>query len=114
MLGVVSLSFEVVADIILLETNNLKLVTQISALRPRAYICVFSDAPHVKNLSAIMFGVYTFPRRMIDNQEEFIGKVGHRFVPSNRTDLTLLKIETDNEGRVSNHRVSYYKNYKRQ
>lgn len=42
-LGVVSLSFEITADIIFLESNNIALVNRLSSLRPRAYICIFTD-----------------------------------------------------------------------
>ena len=60
-LGAIALSFELTADIIFIQTENIKLIGELSALRPRAYICVFSDNPVVKNLTAIMFGVYAFP-----------------------------------------------------
>ncbi len=63
-LGVVSLSFEITADLIFLETDNIKLINRLSCLRPRAYICIFSDQPNVKNLTAINFGVYCFPKSL--------------------------------------------------
>ena len=42
-LGAISLSFEITADLIFIETNNIRLINRLSSLRPRAHICVFSD-----------------------------------------------------------------------
>jgi pyruvate kinase len=83
-LGVISLSFEITADLIFLETSNVKLINRLSCLRPRAYICIFTDKPHVKNLTAINFGVYCYPRALAKNPEEFIHTVGAGFVTNNR------------------------------
>lgn len=105
-LGVVSLSFEITADLIFLETNNVKLINRLSCLRPRAYICIFTDQPHVKHLTAINFGVYCFPHAMAKNPEEFISTVGAGFVVNNRPEVTILHVETDNKGEIVNHRVN--------
>jgi len=91
-IGAVSLSFEVTADIIFLETDNVKLINSIACLRPRAYICVFTDTPRVKSLTAINFGVYCFPRSMSKNPEEFVGTVGQGFVVGNRQLVTILHL----------------------
>lgn len=64
-LGAVALSFELTADLIFVETDSIKFINQISSLRPRAYICVFTDNPVVKSLTALNFGVYCFPRHLI-------------------------------------------------
>lgn len=105
-LGVVSHSFEITADLIFLETDNVKLVNRLSCLRPRAYICIFTDQPHVKNLTAINFGVYCFPKSLVKNPEEFIGTVGAGFVVHNRPEVTILHVETDSKGQIVNHRVN--------
>ena len=104
-MGAVALSFEVTADLIFLETDNIKLISRISSLRPRAYLCIFTDAPHVKNLTALNFGVYCFPKRFAKEPEEFIGEVGAGFVVSNRPEVTILHLETDHDGRIDNHRI---------
>jgi len=62
----------------------MKLINQLSTLRPRAYICVFTDNPRVKSLTAIYFGVYTFPVSFIKNPDEFIGTFGSQFIPRDR------------------------------
>ena len=79
-----ALSFELTADLIFVETDNLKFLNQLSALRPRAYICVFTDNPVVKNLTAINFGVYCFPKNMIKYPDEFVGTLGKDFIPLSR------------------------------
>lgn len=103
--GAVSLSFELAADLIFLETNNIKLINRISSLRPRAYLCIFTDDINVKNLTTCNFGVYTFPRSFAKNPEEFIGTIGKGFVTSNRPEVTILHLETDASGRITDHRV---------
>lgn len=67
-LGAISLSFEITADLIFLETENIQLINRLSSLRPRAYICVFTDNPTVKRLTAINFGVYCFPKQYAKNE----------------------------------------------
>jgi len=104
-MGAISLSFEITADLIFLETNNIKLINRLSSLRPRAYLCIFTDYPYVKNLTAINFGVYCFPRSMVKHYEEFIATVGSGFVVGNRPEVTILHLETNNRGDVVNHRV---------
>ena len=54
-------------DLIFIETNDIRLINRLACLRPRAYICVFSDDPSVKRLTALNFGVYTFPVKYIKN-----------------------------------------------
>lgn len=104
-MGAISLSFEITADIIFLETNNIKLINRLSSLRPRAYICIFTDFNYVKNLTAINFGVYCFPRKYVKSYEEFIATVGSGFVNINRPEVTILHLETNDEGKIINHRV---------
>jgi pyruvate kinase len=91
-LGAISLSFEITADLIFLETDNVKLINRLSSLRPRAYICIFTDEPYVKNLTAINFGVYCFPKAMARNPEEFVGTVGVNFIVNNRPEVTILHL----------------------
>lgn len=54
-------------DLIFLETNDLKLINRLACLRPRAYLCVFSDDPKVKCLTALNFGVYVYPKGSYKN-----------------------------------------------
>ena len=83
-LGAVSLSFEMKADLIFIETDNVRLINQISSLRPRAYICIFSDNPSIKRQTAINFGVYCFPRSFKKNPDEFVGTFSKEFIPRSR------------------------------
>lgn len=83
--GAISLSFENDADLIFIETEDLKLINQLSSLRPSAYICVFSDNPRVKNLTALNFGVYCFPRNFLGNPEQFIGTFGSQFISQSKS-----------------------------
>ena len=91
-LGAVSLAFEMKADLIFIETENLKMINQLSALRPRAYICVFSDTPRVKNLTALNFGVYCFPRSFKKNPDEFVGTFSKEFIPQSRPEACILHL----------------------
>lgn len=102
-IGVVSLSFEITADLLFLETDSVKLINRISSLRPRAYLCVFSDNPSVKNLTAINFGVYTFPRHFIKNPEEFVNTIGRGFVKQGKA--LILQLETNDKEEIVNHKV---------
>lgn len=86
------MSFELTADLIFLETENLKLINELSSLRPRAYICVFTDNPMVKNLTAVNFGVYVFPKRFIGNIDEFVNTLGAQFIPINRPEPLVLHL----------------------
>lgn len=104
-MGAISLSFEITADLIFLETNNIKLINRLSSLRPRAHICIFTDYPYVKNLTAINFGVYCFPRTLVKSYEQFIATVGAGFVVGNRPEVTILHLETNDKGEIVNHRV---------
>jgi hypothetical protein len=81
------------------------LINRLSSLRPRAYICIFTDYNYVKNLTAINFGVYCFPRKYVKNYEEFIATVGSGFVNINRPEVTILHLETNDDGKIINHRV---------
>jgi len=58
-----------IVDLIFIETSDLRLINRLACLRPRAYICVFSDDPTVKKLTALNFGVYSFPVQMMKNPE---------------------------------------------
>ena len=104
-MGAISLSFEITADLIFLETNNVKLINRLSSLRPRAYICIFTDYPYVKNLTAINFGVYCFPRALVKDYEAFVKTVGAGFVVGNRPEVTILHLETSSKGEIVSHRV---------
>jgi pyruvate kinase len=75
-----------------LETDDVKFINQLSSLRPRAYICVFTDNPVVKRLTAINFGVYCFPREFIKNPDQFINTVGAQFVPKSRPEAVVLRL----------------------
>jgi hypothetical protein len=59
----------------------------------------------VKNLTAINFGVYCFPRAMAKDYGQFIGTVGKEFVAGNRPEVTILHLETNSHGAIVNHRV---------
>jgi pyruvate kinase len=102
-LGAVALSFELVVDLIFIQTNDIRLVNRLSSLRPRAYICVFSDDPVVKRLTALNFGVYSFPTNMMKNPEEFMGTVGKDLVLNGRAKILLL--ETDNRNKFVSYKV---------
>jgi pyruvate kinase len=84
------LSFELVVDLIFIETNDIKLINRLACLRPRAYICVFSDDPSVKRLTALNFGVYTFPTKLMKNPEEFVGTVGKDLVFNGKAKILKL------------------------
>ena len=92
-----------IVDLIFIETNDLRLINRLACLRPRAYICVFSDDPSVKKLTALNFGVYTFPVQMMKNPEEFIGTAGSDLVHNGRA--KILKLETDSKSKFVSYKV---------
>ncbi len=102
-MGAIALSFELIIDLIFIETNDLRMVNRLASLRPRAYICVFSDDPSVKRLTALNFGVYAFPVQMMKNPEEFVGTVGSDLVVNGRA--KILKLETDARGKFVSYKV---------
>jgi pyruvate kinase len=102
-LGAIALSFELIVDLIFIETNDLKMVNRLACLRPRAYICVFSDDPTVKKLTALNFGVYAFPAHFIKNPEQFMGTVGSDLVHNGRA--KILKLETDARNKFVSYKV---------
>ena len=61
-IGIVSMSFELKCSFIFVLTDNIGLINRISNLRPKAYICVFTDSAVTKNATSLNFGVYCFPR----------------------------------------------------
>ncbi len=92
-----------IVDLIFIETNDIRLINRLACLRPRAYICVFSDDPSVKKLTALNFGVYAFPLQMMKNPEEFVGTVGSDLVHNGRA--KILKLETDARNRFISYKV---------
>ena len=79
-----------------------------SSLRPKAYICVFSDNPRVKKLTAVNFGVYVFPRSFKKDPETFIGTFGSRFINENKSEACILHLETNKESRIVSHQLTYH------
>lgn len=102
-MGAIALSFELVVDLIFIQTNDLRLINRLACLRPRAYICVFSDDPSVKKLTALNFGVYAFPVQMMKNPEEFVATVGSDLVFGGRA--KILKLETDSRGKFVSYNI---------
>lgn len=85
-------------DLIFITTDNISLINRISALRPKAYICVFSDLPTMKNLTALNFGVYCFNRQYENKSEEFISTFGQLFGIGKKAHI--LHLETNSKGHV--------------
>ena len=108
--GAVGLSFDANADLIFIETEDLKLINRLSSLRPKAYICVFTENPRVKNLTALNFGVYCFPKSFKENPENFIGTFGSQFIAAGKKEACILHLETNKDNNIVNHRVSHHKN----
>ena len=108
-LGAIAHSFELKADILFIETDNIKLISQISTLRPRAYICIFTDNPKVKSLTAILFGVYCFPQTFIKNPDEFIATFGFQFIPRGRPEACILHLDLDKYSNITAHRITHHK-----
>ncbi len=92
-----------IVDLIFIESNDVKLINRLASLRPRAYICVFSDDPVVKRLTALNFGVYTFPVSLIKNPEEFIATAGSDLIMNGRA--KILKLETDDRNKFVSYKV---------
>lgn len=80
-----------------------------SSLRPRAYICVFSDNPTIKKLTAINFGVYCFPRSFSNNADEFVSTLGTQFIPRSRPEACIMHLELEKDSKIVNHRISRHK-----
>jgi hypothetical protein len=92
------MSFELGCDLIMLQTDNFKLINRISSLRPRAYICVFSDDPRMKNATALNFGVYCFPKKFESKLSLFLTDHGAGF---GLKKATALHISTSLNGHIT-------------
>ena len=108
MLGAIALCFELTADLIFLHTDDVQFIQRLSSLRPRAYICVFTDNPTVKRQTAVNFGVYCFPRELMKNPDRFVGTLGDQFIPRSRPEAVILHLETDSRSRIVNHKVTHH------
>jgi len=82
----------------MLQTDNFSLINRISALRPRAYICVFSDDPKMKNGTALNFGVYCFPKKFESKLNMFLNDHGSKF---GLKKATALHISTNLNGHIT-------------
>lgn len=96
------MSFELNCDLIMIQTDSFSLVNRISSLRPKAYICVFSDDPKMKHGTALNFGVYCFPKRFESKLGEFLADHGQKF---HLKKATALHIATNTEGKIQ--KLSY-------
>lgn len=66
------MAFELDCHFIFIQTDCVKLIGKISALRPRAFIIVFTDKPEVKGAVAIRFGVYCYKTVESGNAHAFL------------------------------------------
>jgi pyruvate kinase len=81
----------------MIQTDSFSLINRISALRPKAYICVFSDDPKMKHGTALNFGVYCFPKKFDGKLSEFLTDHGSRFLLKK---ATAIHISTDTKGSI--------------
>ncbi len=93
-IGAIGISFRLHADLIFIATDNVKLLNKLSSLRPSAYICVFTDNPTVKKLTAINFGVYCFPSQARLNPAEFAKTFGKELVIGEDL-ITILELSVN-------------------
>ena len=96
------MAFELDCDLIMLQTDSFSLINRISSLRPKAYICVFSDDLRMKHGTALNFGVYCFPRKFESKLSAFLADHGQRF---GLKKATALHIATNTQGQIQ--RLSY-------
>lgn len=96
-----ALAFELDCQFIFIISDNFKLIGKISALRPRAYIIVFTDNPQVKGAVAIRFGVYCYLKGDDINPENFLRGHGHKYGYTFNDTIRILQIEAEGEKIVS-------------
>lgn len=82
-------------------TDNVKLISKISALRPRAYIIVFTDKPEIKGAIAIRFGCYCYRRDEFKTPDDFLKGRGFKYGYNETDPVRILEIEADGEKIVS-------------
>jgi pyruvate kinase len=78
-------------------TDNIKLIGKISALRPKAFVIVFTDNPHVKGAVAIRFGVYCYLKGDSMKPEIFLRDHGFKYGFANTDTAKFLQIEAEGE-----------------
>lgn len=86
---------------IFVATDNIKLIGKISALRPKAFIIVFTDIPEVKGAVAIRFGVYCYRTGSDMKAETFLKGHGHKYGYSINDTVRVLQIEAEGEKIIS-------------
>lgn len=79
MIGAVALAFELDCHFIFVTTDNVRLVGKISALRPRAYVIVFTNKSEVKGAIAIRFGVYCYRKDEFKDADDFLRGRGFKY-----------------------------------
>ena len=110
-IGAVGLSFSTRCSLIFLEIkNNYQIVQRLSALRPKAHICVFTDNPRVCSALSLNFGVYCFPpikaaskKKML---EEFLVVYGRTFSDDKRSpEMALFLAMDETRGYINSQEV---------
>lgn len=84
-----------------MRTDSIKLVGKISALRPRAYVIVFTNKPEVKGAVAIRFGTYCYRTDEFSNAEEFLRGRGAKYGYNENDTVRILEVEAEGEKIVS-------------
>lgn len=76
-------------------TDNIQLIGKISALRPKAFVIVFTDNPHVKGAVAIRFGVYCYQKGESMVPQNFLNSHGFKYGFANTDTVKILQIEAE-------------------
>lgn len=87
-----ALAFELDCQFIFVITDSVSLIGKISALRPKAYIIVFTDKPEVKGAVAIRFGVYCYLKGYDIVADNFLKNHGHKYGYTLNDTVRILQI----------------------
>ena len=90
--GAIGLSFELDCDFIFIQTDDVRLISRLSSLRPHAYLIVFTDNPKVKGAVAINFGVYCYPTSENTTPRRFIEAHGSNYGLSPVEKVRILRL----------------------
>ena len=88
-------------DFIFIQTDNVKLISRLSSLRPLAYLIVFTDKPEVKGAVAVNFGVYCYKSGEDLKPVNFFKNHGSNYGYESFDKVRVLVLETENQKIVS-------------
>jgi pyruvate kinase len=89
-IGAIALAFELDCHFIFVQTDSILLIGKISALRPKAYVIVFTNKIEVKAATTIRFGVYCYFKDEFKDSTDFLKRRGFKYGCNDKDPITIL------------------------